>query len=211
LRRQQLLGILWVGSQLSFQRLSQRQDQFWRIIIQMCLVMATSQQLEPKIMDQLTFLLEELPANHSASQDLEADWMMTVATWPLSFLSLLNERGPSGWFGRTSPVSCHRTEDGTLEPFLVAWSNAGMGSPTECLTLNTLEFHSAAAACSLSDVLEIGEVPQRFFLSATACRGILRRAEKRGKTLPEPLKVALLAVAEGRGLERTEMMALPAL
>jgi hypothetical protein len=68
-----------------------------------------------------------------------------------------------------------------------------------------LEFHSAAAACSLSGILEAGNVPQRFFLSATACRGILRRAEKRGKALPERLKAALQAVAEGLGLERTAL------
>jgi hypothetical protein len=47
----------------------------------------------------------------------------------------------------------------------------------------------------LSDVLETGEVPQRYFLSATACKGILRRADKRGKELPAALKSALLAVA----------------
>jgi hypothetical protein len=47
--------------------------------------------------------------------------------------------------------------------------------------------------CSLSDTLEIGDVPQRFFLSATACRGILRRAEKRGKELPRALAQALQA------------------
>jgi len=35
--------------------------------------------------------------------------------------------------------------------------------------------------CSLSDILETGDLPQRFFLSAKACAGILRRAEKRGK------------------------------
>jgi hypothetical protein len=57
----------------------------------------------------------------------------------------------------------------------------GYGSPTECLTLSSLEFPSAAVACSLSDILETGDVPQRYYLSATACRGILRRAEKRGK------------------------------
>jgi hypothetical protein len=71
-----------------------------------------------------------------------------------------------------------------------------MGSPTEFLTLSTLEFHSAAAACSLSDVLEGGSVPQRFFLSSTACKGILRREEKRGKELPEQLARALQAVAD---------------
>jgi hypothetical protein len=67
-----------------------------------------------------------------------------------------------------------------------------MGSHTEFLTLSTSEWHSDAAVCSLSDVLEIGVVPQRFFLSATACQGILRRAEKRGKKLPSALQEALL-------------------
>jgi hypothetical protein len=38
-----------------------------------------------------------------------------------------------------------------------------MGSPTAFLTLNTSEFHSDAVACSLSDILEVGSVPQRYF------------------------------------------------
>jgi hypothetical protein len=46
----------------------------------------------------------------------------------------------------------------------------------------------------LSDTLETGDLPQRFFLSATACQGILRRAEKRGKQLPSALEQALTAV-----------------
>jgi hypothetical protein len=66
-----------------------------------------------------------------------------------------------------------------------------MGSPTEFVTLNTSEWPSDAAVCSLSDTLEIGGVPQRFFLSAKACQGILRRAEKRGKKLPHTLRLAL--------------------
>jgi hypothetical protein len=48
----------------------------------------------------------------------------------------------------------------------------------------------------LSDVLEpTGSVPPRFFLSPKACAGILRRAEKRGKKLPEALDRALRAAA----------------
>ncbi len=117
--------------------------------------------------------------------------MTTAATWRSSFLGLLNEHGPDGWFGKTSPASCRRTEDGTLEPFSGAWSNSGMGSPTECLTLSTSEWPKDAAVCSLSAILETGDVPQRYFLSETACQGILRRAEKRGKELPEALKAAL--------------------
>jgi hypothetical protein len=66
-----------------------------------------------------------------------------------------------------------------------------MGLHTEFLTLNTSEWHSAAAVCSLLDTLETGDLPQRYFLSATACAGILRRAEKRGKKLPEQLRQAL--------------------
>jgi hypothetical protein len=70
-----------------------------------------------------------------------------------------------------------------------------MGSPTEFWTLSISEYPSDGAASSLSDILETGELPQRYYLSATACRGILRRAEKRGKDLPEALRLALLAVA----------------
>jgi hypothetical protein len=43
--------------------------------------------------------------------------------------------------------------------------------------------------------LETGDVPRRYCLSAKACAGILRRAEKRGKELPDALKAALMAVA----------------
>ena len=39
-------------------------------------------------------------------------------------------------------------------------------------------------------------MPQRFFLSAKACAGILRRAENRGKKLPQQLQAALTAVAQ---------------
>jgi hypothetical protein len=59
------------------------------------------------------------------------------------------------------------------------------------LTLSSSEWPSDAAVCSLSDTLEAGGVPQRFFLSATACKGILRRAEKRGKELAATLRTAL--------------------
>lgn len=42
----------------------------------------------------------------------------------------------------------------------------------------------------LSQILE-DSVPQRYSLSAKACRGILTRAARRGKELPEVLKTAL--------------------
>ena len=78
-----------------------------------------------------------------------------------------------------------------------------MGSPTAFWTLNLCEWTATGvpslsddSVCSLSDVLETGEVPERYFLSARACAGILRRAEARGRALPPHLIVALKAVAE---------------
>lgn len=141
------------------------------------------------------FSSEEHHANHSAFPGCERDWTIRVATSPSPILPSLNAISPAGWFGRTCPASCQVMEDGILEPSSGGWANSGMGSPTEFLMLSTSEWPSDAAVCSLSDTLETGDVPQRYFLSATACRGILRRAEKRGKILPALLQAALQAAA----------------
>ena len=146
------------------------------------------------------FSSAEPPVNLSALLDSEKAWQTRVATSCSPILPLLNDLSPVGWFGRTSPAYCHQTEDETLEPSSGAWGNSGMGSPTAFLTLSSSEFPSAAAVCSLSDILETGDVPQRYFLSATACLGILRRAEKRGKALPEPLAGALTQVTERKAI-----------
>ena len=61
----------------------------------------------------------------------------------------------------------------------------------ECMTRNTGESPNAAVVSRLSQILE--ETPQaKYSLSAKACQGILRRAERRGKDLPETLKAVLL-------------------
>jgi hypothetical protein len=140
---------------------------------------------------QLTFLSGEPPANPSPSLASEEEWLTLAATWRSNFFDWLAACAPLGWCGRTSPASCHPTADGTLEPSSGAWSNSGMGSPTECWTLSTSEFPSDGAASSLSDILETGDVPSRFYLSGRACRGILRRAERRGRALPSALRRAL--------------------
>ena len=60
----------------------------------------------------------------------------------------------------------------------------------ECWTLNTGVSPNAVVASSLSQILQ-GCVPPKYYLSKTACLGILRRAEARGKELPPQLKEAL--------------------
>ena len=98
---------------------------------------------------------------------------------------------PVGFLLRTSLGCCRATKAETWEPSFGRWGNSGMGTPTGCLTLNTSEWPSDGGVCSLSDVLEMCDVPQKFFLSAKACRGILRRAGNRGRELPTQLQRAL--------------------
>lgn len=61
--------------------------------------------------------------------------------------------------------------------------------------LNILDWPNDASVCSLSQVLEKGPIPLRYYLSAKACAGILQRASKRDKTLPAQLERALREVA----------------
>ena len=144
--------------------------------------------------DKLTFWSEEHHVNRLASQDCERVWMIRAATSCSHILPLLNDMLPAGSSGKTSPASCHLTEDEILEPSSGRWLSSGMGSHIECWTLSSSEHPSDGVASLLSDILETGNVPQRFFLSEKACSGILRRAERRGKKLPEQLQRALEAV-----------------
>jgi hypothetical protein len=103
--------------------------------------------------------------------------------------------------------SCHQKEEGIWESSSGRWETAGMASPTECWTLSTSESPSDGGACSssLADVLEQPTVPglSRYCLSPKAAQGILRRAGRRGRSLPEPLETALQAVASSTRLPET--------
>ena len=57
--------------------------------------------------------------------------------------------------------------------------------------LNTGESPNVVVESTLSSILE-ENAPETYYLSAKACAGILRRAERRGKELPQMLKEALL-------------------
>ena len=108
--------------------------------------MATSRKSEQIRGGQLTFSLEELPVRTSPLRDCGRDWMERAVTSRSNSLGLLTDCVPGGWYGRTSPACCRLTTDGHLEPLSEGWGNSGMGSPTEFLTLSTLEFHSGAVA-----------------------------------------------------------------
>jgi hypothetical protein len=142
---------------------------------------------------QLTFWSEELHANPSQSLDSGKDSPTLAADSCSDFLKSLNATNLNGWSGKTCPVSCRATEDGILAPSSGGWRSSGTGGPIGSWTLSFSESPRDAVECLLSDVLETSDVPDRFYLSPKACAGILRRADKRGKTLPAMLATALQA------------------
>src|SRR5688572_1759432 len=93
------------------------------------------------------FSSAELLANPSPLQDSEPDWLTRAGTSCSPILQLLQGIAPRGFFGRTSPAYCQAGTDGILAPYSRAWGNSGMGTPTECLTLNTVE-HMASPGLS---------------------------------------------------------------
>ena len=189
-------GIRWDGKQRSIPRSINSRAPFCSIAIQTFPCTAILRRSKTVSMTQLTFLSEEHLAKPSASLDFARDFPTSAATSHLSLFVWLKGFVPAGWFGKMSPAYCPSTEDGRLEASSEGWLNAGMGSPTGFLTLSISECRSAAAVCSLSDILETGDLPRRYYLSAKACAGILRRAEKRGKALPPPLMRALEGAAK---------------
>ena len=76
------------------------------------------------------------------------------------------------------------------------YGEGGIGpSLGEYLTLSFGESPSVDVESHLSQILEDSPHP-KYSLSATACQGIIRRAERRGKPLPDLLRQALMQQAQ---------------
>ena len=127
------------------------------------------------------------------------------------------------WSGKTSPEPSPATKGKTSKPFSrkssksqapkrptflyliggadgtkpegysdIAPTGSRFPSAGEYTTRSFGEFPSEENASRLSQILEDSPLP-KYSLSAKACEGILRRAERRGKELPEALRIALEA------------------
>ncbi len=125
-----------------------------------------------------------------------------------------------GWSGKMSPELSAATGEKTSQPSLKKRSKSSNRKPPLflCLTRDGLqqdactmwtengallgeytmhsfgEYPREENVSRLSAILE-GCPHQRYSLSAKACQGILNRAERRGKKLPEQLETALRAQA----------------
>jgi hypothetical protein len=149
--------------------------------------------------------------------------MMMEAQLGLDFSSpecrLPNGPAPDTSSSKMYLVSSQATKAETLLPWLEKWLGANSTyretvgetpvllsarkgwSNGQLWTRNSCEWNPILAPClrdegvsSLSEILETGQIDPRYFLSAKACSGILRRADKRGKELPPALRQALQQV-----------------
>ena len=76
--------------------------------------------------------------------------------------------------------------------------------PGAYMTLKTGECPNAVRESTLSQILDLN-APDRYSLSPKACAGIIRRAQKRGKELPDMLLEALMeVVGQAGGLDGIE-------
>ena len=148
-----------------------------------------------EMLDASTSSSEAPPVSPSASPGSEVDLLTTAATSRSSIADWLASFGPAGSSGKTCRTFSAESTQPLSPPSSGRWCNSGMASRGECSTLDTSEFHSGAVGSSLWQVLEEQPPPERYFLSPRAAAGILKRAERRGKKLPEPLRRALVAVA----------------
>lgn len=108
-------------------------------------------------------------------------------------------------FGRMFPDFSLAELAETSSQFLPPWTASGIVEHGQLLTLSSLALHSGDSAfsvCSLAEILEPSAAP-KYYLSPRACRGILRRAAKRGRALPPQLEQALVAMAISQGDEET--------
>lgn len=110
--------------------------------------------------------------------------------------------GPSGCSSKTCLVCCPPTRARTWDECSKSWSASGTAWPGGWLTHKGSALPSDGDVSCLSDVLETGPVPAKYYLSAKAAAGILRRAERRGRKLPPPLLAALRTVAGDTGSPR---------
>lgn len=106
-----------------------------------------------------------------------------------------SSRKRSGSSSRKPPLFLCLRQDGPQAD--ASWVADG-ALPGEYSMHSFGESPSVAAESYLSQILEDNPRP-KYYLSAKACQGILNRAARRGKDLPEALKAALLMQSESGG------------
>ena len=105
-------------------------------------------------------------------------------------------------------LDCRKSGNGQKQEQLTVMGGLSLGElttlrtgkkPSETAVQEMLSVwgpHSVAEESRLSQILEVNPL-HKYNLTAKACLGILRRAERRGKDLPERLKAVLIRQSQG--------------
>ena len=149
----------------------------------------------------LTLTAESLPADFLAkicpSLVSEQDWQENGVDFSGKSAELLTKQERKRLSSKMSPVFFPPITEETWPSSLKRWSNGGIAWHGGCLTLSISESLKDDEESSLSQVLETqGDHLKKYSISEKAAQGILRRANRRGKTLPPRLQKALESLVE---------------
>ena len=152
-------------------------------------------------MRQLTLFVEASPVRMCPLPDGGRALLESGQDYGSSLSGLLERLARAGLLSKMSPVFYPATEDEILPPSFDGWRNGGMAWRGGFSMPATSEFRSGVGESSLSPVeptlssiLE-PQADSRYALSSKAAAGILRRAGRRGRTLPPMLHEALSELA----------------
>ena len=126
-----------------------------------------------------------------------------VSGLALTYCELLETMRPRWFVWENVPGVFSANQGDDFRTFLRKIDEIGYSVDGECWTLSTSEwtdtlvpFRKEDDVSSLSDILvPISAVPQEYYLSRKACSGLLRRAEARGRALPDALQQVLVVQA----------------
>ena len=145
---------------------------------------------------------EASPARTSASPESGEALTANAQCSPSSSSESLSLFDPVGFSWRTYQDSCLATVDEISHASWTKWGPLATGGPTGFSMLDTSAFRSAGGECSslpveptLASILE-PQPDSRYALSGKAAAGILRRAGRRGRSLPPMLEKALKTLAD---------------
>ena len=116
------------------------------------------------------------------------------------YIRAVRELRPAWFVWENVPGALSSERGGLTGSSCPKWMRSGTVWHGEYWMRSSSTYPSGANVCFLSDILETN-VPRKYFLTSRACRGILRRAGRRGKPLPKRLAAAL--EMQIRALEET--------
>ena len=120
----------------------------------------------------------------------DQDSTVPAADSSSSLLTWLGRFAPGGSSWKMSRASFRRTKVPRLRQLSTQWKKSGIWGGGLRATRATSACPKTESVSSLLEVLE-PTVPIESLLTAAACSGIIRREEKNGRPVPQPLRAAL--------------------